>query len=112
MHTIYGMASSGNCHKVRMVLEHLRIPYEWREVDIMKGESRTPEFLALNPNGKVPAARLADGRTLAESNAMLVYFAEGSALPPDDAFARARALQGLFFEQYIHEPHVARGSRE
>lgn len=105
--TVYGAAASGNCHKVRMALDILEQPYAWREIDVMKSESRTPEFLAMNPNGKVPVLAI-DGTTfLAESNAILWYLGEGTPLVPDDRLDRARALQWMFFEQYSHEPAIA-----
>ena len=105
--TVYGMQASGNCFKVRLVLEHLGRPYRWVEVDSASGATRTPEFLARNPNGKVPLIEFADGRRLAESNAILVHLAEGSAYWPADAWQRAQVLQWMFFEQYSHEPYVA-----
>jgi glutathione S-transferase len=101
------MSASGNCYKVRLVLEQLDIGYHWVEVDSAHGQTRTPEFLARNPNGKVPLLELADGRRLAESNAIACFLAEGSALLPADAWQRAQVLQWLFFEQYSHEPYVA-----
>ena len=105
--TVYGTSSSGNCHKVKMVLDITGQPYTWREIDVMTGQTRTPEFLRLNPNGKVPVVEVADGSTLAESNAILWYFGEGTALIPADRLQRARMLQWMFFEQYTHEPAVA-----
>ena len=106
-YTVYGTAASGNCHKVRMALDILGQPYAWREIDVMRGESRTPEFLAMNPNGKVPVLAI-DGTTfLPESNAILWYLGEGTPLVPDDRLERARALQWMFFEQYSHEPAIA-----
>jgi glutathione S-transferase len=107
MFTVYGMSSSGNCYKVRLALEQLALPYRWTEVDSSKGETRTPEFLARNPNGKVPTLGLEDGTYLAESNAILFYLAEGTALLPREKLARARVLQWMFFEQYSHEPYIA-----
>ena len=108
MYTVFGMAASGNCYKVRLLLEQLGEKYEWRETDIMKGESRTPEYLAkVNANGRVPAVKLPDGRILVESNAILAYLAEGTRFWPADRFDRAQALQWMFFEQYSHEPFVA-----
>ena len=106
-HRVYGMAASGNCHKVKLALDILRIPYRWHETDIMKGESRTPEYLRMNPNGKVPLLQIDTNTFLAESNAILCYLAEGSDLWPGDRLARAQALQWLFFEQYSHEPYIA-----
>ena len=107
MFTVYGMKASGNCYKVQMLLEHLGRPYRWVEIDSSAGETRTAEFLAKNPNGKVPLLELADGRMLAESNAILFYLAEGSGYLSDDRWQRAQTLQWLFFEQYSHEPYIA-----
>jgi len=107
MFTVYGMADSGNCYKVKLALEQLARPYRWVEVDSTKGGTRTREFLARNPNGKVPTLQLEDGSHLPESNAILYYLAEGSPLLPADKLGRARALQWMFFEQYSHEPYVA-----
>jgi glutathione S-transferase len=106
-YVVYGMASSGNCHKVKMALDHLRLPYQWREIDTLKGETRTPSFLAMNPNGKVPVLAVDEKTYLPESNAILWYLGEGTPLVPEDRFKRARALQWMFFEQYSHEPHIA-----
>jgi len=107
MHTLYGNATSGNCWKPAMMLHARGLPFRWIEVDILKGESRTAEFLALNPNGRVPLLQLPDGRTLAESNAMLLHLGEGSAWIPADGYLRAKMYQWLFFEQYSHEPYIA-----
>jgi glutathione S-transferase len=107
MITLYGFSPSGNCHKVRLLLEQLGRPYRWVETDSSRGATRTPAFLALNPNGKVPLLVLDDGRTLAESNAMLCWLAEGTPYLPSDAWQRAQALSWMFFEQYSHEPYVA-----
>jgi glutathione S-transferase len=107
MLTVYGMADSGNCYKVKLALEALARPYRWVEVDSTRGGTRTKEFLAMNPNGKVPTLQLEDGGFLPESNAILFYLAEGTALLPQDRLGRARALQWMFFEQYSHEPYVA-----
>jgi glutathione S-transferase len=98
---------SGNGYKVRLLFALLGTPHERIELDILKGQTRTPEFLALNPNGRIPLVELGDGRTLAESNAIQWYFAEGTRLLPDDAFERAQVLQWLCFEQYSHEPYIA-----
>ncbi|MEO8161633.1 MAG: glutathione S-transferase family protein [Arenimonas sp.] len=105
--TVYGMKASGNCYKLQLLLEQLQRPYRWVEVDSTAGQTRTAAFLARNPNGKVPLLELADGRRLAESNAILCFLAEGSAFLPADCWQRAQALQWLFFEQYSHEPFVA-----
>ena len=104
---VYGTSASGNCHKVRMVLDITGTPYAWREVDILQAATRSPEFLRLNPNGKVPVVALDDGTALAESNAILWYFGEGTRLLPDDRLGRAQMLQWMFFEQYTHEPAIA-----
>ena len=107
MHTLYSMQDSGNCYKLRLVMAQLHVPFDLADVDILKGESRTPEFLELNPNGRVPTLKLADGRVLAESNAAMWYLAEGSDLLSDDRYTRAQILQWMFFEQYSHEPYIA-----
>lgn len=107
MYTLYGMTGSGNCYKPALLMTQLGIPFKWQEVEMLKGAHRTPQFLARNPNGKVPVMELPDGRHLAESNAMLCYLAEGSPLLPSDRFERAQVLQWLFFEQYSHEPYIA-----
>ncbi|WP_426287174.1 glutathione S-transferase family protein [Luteibacter sp. E-22] len=105
--TIYGLRSSGNCYKLQHLLDTLGRPYRWIETDSTAGATRTAEFLALNPNGKVPLLVLEDGRRLAESNAILCYLAEGTPFLPPDPWERARTLQWMFFEQYSHEPYVA-----
>lgn len=108
--TLHGMTGSGNCYKPVLLMRHLGIPFTWCEVDVPGGATRTPDFLARNPNGKVPLLEIEDGaerRTLAESNAMLCYLGEGSRLLPDDRWARAKVLEWLFFEQYSHEPYIA-----
>ena len=97
--TFYGDSISGNCLKGKWVAELLGVAFEWRETSVMKGETRTPEFLALNPAGQVPLAILADGRTLAQSNAIMLHLAEGSRLIPADAYARAKMYEWLFWEQ-------------
>jgi len=107
MYRLYEMGDSGNCYKVRLLLAQLGIAYERVPTDILQGESRTPEFLRLNPNGKVPLLLLPDGRPLAESNAMLCYLAEGTGMLPSEPYARALTLQWMFFEQYSHEPFIA-----
>jgi glutathione S-transferase len=107
MYTLYGMTGSGNCYKPALLMKQLGIAFEWREVDLLGGGTRTPEFLARNPVGKVPALVLPDGRALSESNAMLCYLAEGSPMLPADRYARALVLQWMFFEQYSHEPYIA-----
>ncbi len=99
--------TSGNCYKVRLLLTRLGIPFTRVEYDIDRGETRTPEFLRKNLNGRVPVLELDDGRFLAESNAILIYLAEGTAFLPAERFERALVLQWLFFEQYSHEPNIA-----
>jgi glutathione S-transferase len=104
---VYGDSISGNCLKVRWVAEYLGLGFDWIETDILKGESRTPEFLALNPAGQVPLVILDGGRPLAQSNAIILHLAEGSDLIPTDTYDRARMLEWMFWEQYSHEPYVA-----
>lgn len=107
MITVYGMSMSGNCYKLRLLLEQLGRDYRWIEVDSARGETRTPAFLARNPNGRVPLIELEDGRVLVESNAILCWLAEGTGFVPADAWQRAQALSWMFFEQYSHEPYIA-----
>lgn len=104
---IYGDSISGNCLKVKWTADHLGLTYDWVETSVLKAETRTPEFLAMNPAGQVPAVVLDDGRPLAQSNAIILYLAEGSDLIPADAYDRARMLEWMFWEQYSHEPYVA-----
>lgn len=106
MYTLYSMQRSGNSYKVRLALARLGVPYNLIEIDILKGESRTPEFLAKNPSGQVPLLEVAPERYLAESNAILWYVAIGSVLAPEDRIARAEALQWMFFEQHSLEPNI------
>ena len=107
MTVLYDYGDSGNGYKVRLLLAQLGMPYELRELDIAAGETRTPEFLAINPNGRIPTLVLDDGTALAESNAIMCYLADGTPLWPASRLARAKVLQWLFFEQYSHEPYVA-----
>jgi glutathione S-transferase len=107
MITIYGMTDSGNCYKPRLLLAKLGRPFRHVETDSLNGSTRRPEFLAKNPNGKVPLMELEDGRLLAESNAILLYLAEGTRFLPGDSYRRGLVYQWLFFEQYSHEPYVA-----
>jgi len=104
---LFDYLDSGNGYKVRLLLAQLGMKYDWTNVDIDKGETRTPEFLKRNPNGRIPTLRLDDGTHLAESNAILWYLAEGSRFVPATQIGRAQVLQWMFFEQYSHEPHVA-----
>ena len=104
---IYGDINSGNCLKVKWVCDRLALPYQWIAIDTQKGESRTAEFLKRNSAGQVPTVEFDDGRTLAQSNAVIRYLARGSDLIPDDAFAAAKMDEWLFWEQYSHEPYIA-----
>ena len=104
---LYGDSISGNCYKVQLACAELGIDYVWHEMDLLAGDTRTPEFLAMSPNGKVPFMALADGRGLAESNAILCYLADGSDLCGGDRYSRANIMQWMFFEQYSHEPYIA-----
>jgi glutathione S-transferase len=105
--TIYGDAVSGNCLKVKWTAQRLGIPFTWIDVDVIKAETRTASFLALNPAGQVPVVVLADGRPLAQSGAIILHLAEGSDLIPADAYERARMLEWMFWEQYSHETAIA-----
>ena len=104
---IYGDTNSGNCLKVKWVCERLNLPYDWIAIDTLKSETRTSEFLKLNSAGQVPAVEFEDGRTLAQSNAIIRYLARGSELIPKDAFEEAKMDEWLFWEQYSHEPYIA-----
>ena len=107
MLTLYGDRQSGNCYKPRLLMELRGIPYRWVEMNVPGGETRTPAFLAKNPNGRVPLLEVEPGVHLAESNAMLCWLAEGTPWMPDDRLQRAFVMQWLFFEQYSHEPYIA-----
>ena len=107
MLTLYGMTDSGNCYKPRLLLAKLGIPFRHVEISTMDGGTHTPDYLAKNPNGKVPLLELEDGRLLAESNAILLHLAEGTRFLAADTYERALAYQWLFFEQYSHEPQIA-----
>ena len=106
MYTLYSMQRSGNSYKVRLALARLGIPYQLVETDILQGESRTPEFLAKNPNGQIPLLEVAPGRYISESNAILWYVAGGTTLAPEDRIEKAEALQWMFFEQHSLEPNI------
>ena len=106
MYTLYSMQRSGNSYKVRLALARLGIPYRQVEIDILQGESRTPEFLAKNPNGQIPLLEVASGRYISESNAILWYVAGGTVLAPEDRIERAQAMQWMFFEQHSLEPNI------
>jgi glutathione S-transferase len=104
---IYGDIQSGNCYKVKLLASLLDIDHEWVHVDILAGATQTDEYLAMNPNGKIPLLVLDDGRYLWESNAILNYIATGTNYLPGDSFLKAQVLQWQFFEQYSHEPYIA-----
>jgi glutathione S-transferase len=105
--TVYGVTISGNCWKVRQILDLTGLQYRWVETDSNAGATRTPEFLSKNPNGKVPLVELADGARITESNAILAHFSEGTPYLPPPGLPRTRVFEWLFFEQYSHEPYVA-----
>lgn len=104
---IYGDSISCNCLKVKWVADLRGLPYRWIETSVLAGDTRTPDYLAMNPAGQVPLVRFDDGRTLAQSNAIMLAFAEGSNLIPEDGYLRAKMYEWLFWEQYSHEPYVA-----
>jgi glutathione S-transferase len=105
--TIYGDKISGNCLKVKWVAERLGLPFDWVDIDVLKGQAKSREFLAVSPAGQVPAVVLEDGRVLSQSNAIMLHLAEGTDLIPIDAYDRAVMFQWLFWEQYTHEPAIA-----
>ena len=107
MNRVYGDIRSGNCYKIKLLMQLLNIKHDWIAVDILTGETHTPEFLTRNPTGAIPVLETDGGEFLSESNAILNYLAEGTAYLPDSGLARARVLQWQFFEQYSHEPHIA-----
>jgi len=105
--TLYDYLDSGNGYKIRLLLAQLARPCRWVELDIVSGATRTPQFLAKNPNGRIPLLELEDGVCLAESNAILWFLADGTQYLPSERLARAQVLQWMFFEQYSHEPYLA-----
>ncbi|HZV84756.1 MAG TPA: glutathione S-transferase family protein [Brevundimonas sp.] len=107
MLTVFGDIRSGNCLKVKWLLDHLKRDYRWVETDVMSGATRSTEFLAMNPAGQVPAVVLDDGRALAQSNAIIGWLGEGTDFIPSEPWLRARMYEWLFWEQYSHEPYVA-----
>lgn len=107
MYKLYDFRPSGNGYKVRLLLTQLGIPFEYIEKDILQRETRTPEFLAINPNGRIPVLELEPGVYLSESNAILIYLSEATPYLPEDKLERAYVMQWLFFEQYSHEPYIA-----
>lgn len=104
---LYDYPMSGNGYKARLLLAHLQLPYHYYPIDILRGESRTAEFLQKNLNGRIPVLELDDGSYLPESNAILYYLAQGSDYWPAQVYAQAQVMQWLFFEQYSHEPNIA-----
>lgn len=107
MLTVFGDIRSGNCLKVKWLLDRLGHDYRWVETDVLSGATRSTEFLATNPAGQVPAVVFDDGRTLAQSNAIIGHFGEGTPWLPTDPWARAKVYEWLFWEQYSHEPYIA-----
>ena len=107
MYRVYGDIQSGNCYKIKLLMNHLELAHEWIEVDILQSETRTEKFLAKNPNGKIPVLELSSGEWLSESNAILNYLAHGTSYLPDEAWERAIVLKWQFFEQYSHVPYIA-----
>lgn len=107
MYRVYGDLQSGNCYKIKLLLEFLGLAHEWQHIDILANESHTDDFLAKNANGKIPLLQVNDQDYLAESNAILNFLAENIAWLPDKGLPRARVLQWQFFEQYSHEPYIA-----
>ena len=108
MAILHQMQLSGNCYKIRLAARQIGFPLQLKEYPLLDGETRRPEYLAKNPNGRVPMLEFEDGRCLAESDAILWHISEGTSLQPTDAWGRAEALQWMFFEQYSHEPNIAR----
>lgn len=104
---LYDDPMSGNGYKARLLLAHLSLPYQYVPIDILRGESRTKEFLVKNLNGRIPVLELDDGRNLPESNAILYFLSQGTAYWPTEVFLQAQVMQWLFFEQYSHEPNIA-----
>lgn len=104
---IFGDGRSGNCLKVKYVADILGAEYEWQEIDVLSGYTRTEEYLAINAAGQIPAVQFSDGRVLAQSNAIMLTLAERSNLVPEDSWARSKMYEWLFWEQYTHEPSIA-----
>lgn len=107
MHKIFGDMLSGNCYKIKLLMQFLNIEHEWIHINILAQETHTEEFMQMNPNARIPVVELEKGKYLWESNAILHYFAEGSEFLPTEKYARAKVLQWQFFEQYSHEPYIA-----
>ena len=109
MYRLYEYPGSGNCYKVNLMLHLVGAEFESVTVDIMRGESRTAEFLRINPNGRIPVLEIEPGKYLPESNAAMFYLAENTPYLPESRLSRARVIQWLCFEQYSHEPNIAEG---
>lgn len=107
MYRVYGDMLSGNCYKIKLLMQFLGLEHEWIHVDILAGETHTEAFKQMNPNTRIPVVELGDGKYLWESNAILNYFAEGTHFLPQERFEKAKVLQWQFFEQYSHEPYIA-----
>lgn len=107
MYRVYGDIQSGNCYKIKLLMNHLEIEHEWIHINILQRETRTAEFLAKNPNGRIPVLELSTGQYLWESNAILNYLAHDTIYLPNEPWQRAKILQWQFFEQYSHEPYIA-----
>ena len=107
MYTVYGDMLSGNCYKIKLLLRFLGLEHRWQHIDILAGQTHSAEFLALNPNARIPVLDLSEGIHLWESNAILNYLADGTHFLPNDRFLRSKVLQWQFFEQYSHEPYIA-----
>ena len=107
MLTVYGDMLSGNCYKVKLLLQFLSLEHRWQHIDILAGETHTPHFLSINPNAKIPVLEIDENTRLWESNAILNYLADGTVFLPEDRLARSEVLQWQFFEQYSHEPYIA-----
>ena len=107
MYKVFGDRLSGNCYKVKLLMQFLNIPHEWVEINILANETHSDDFRHMNPNGRIPVVALENDRYLWESNAILNYFAEGTHFLPQDSYQRAKVLQWQFFEQYSHEPYIA-----
>ena len=107
MYRVYGDMLSGNCYKIKLLMQLLEIDHEWEHIDILNGEAQTPEFKAMNKNAQIPVLQIDEYEYLSESNAILNYLAEDSSLLPHSGIERAKVLQWQFFEQYSHEPYIA-----
>jgi len=107
MYRVYGDMLSGNCYKIKMLMEFLHIDHEWIHIDILSGKTKTPEFISMNRNTQIPVLQIEETDFLTESNAILNYLAEGTRYLPDSGLSRAKVLQWQFFEQYSHEPYIA-----